>query len=199
MGKVSRLHMYFNESLVWNSERASNTDLRCINNNLRLMEHWLLHNNLRLLEHWLLDNNLRHRNFWSLDDYLGHLHLRCLNDDLRATMPVMEFRLEVNSPCWVSVELYLNPLFPWTMLRKNRQWYVGLSNEWRRQWISVANSDVHLVREHVCFDLHELERPVWILASVLANCRSPLLLTDFDDYERVHFVKGTAEVALKMR
>ena len=113
-------------------------------------------------------------------------------------MSVMEFRLEVDASCWVSIELYLNPLFPWTMLCKNRQWHVGLSNKWRCQWISVANSDVHLVREHICFDLHELKRPVRILASVLANCRSPLLLTDFDDYEGVHLIKGTAEVALKM-
>ena len=54
------------------------------------------------------------------------------------------------------------------------------------------------MREHICFDLHELECPLWVFATVLADRRSPLLLTDADDYEWVHLVHGTTEVALKM-
>ena len=133
-----------------------------------------------------------------MNDDLWHLDLGCLHDNVWATMSVMEFGLEMNTSCWLSIEVNLNPFFPWTVLSKNRQRHIGLANKRRLEGIFVAHSDVHVVREHICFDLHELECPMWIFAAVLANCRSPLLLPDTNDYEWVHLVQGTAEVALKM-
>ena len=216
MGEVSRLQMNLDETLAWDYESTSYADLRRCNNNLRLLDHWCCNNDLRWWldnrrcnndlrgrDHWFLYTNLypsKRRNFYA---NLRHLDLGCLHDNLGllhdnlwSTMSVMEFRFEMNTSCWLSIEVNLYPFFPRTVLSKNRQWHIGLANKWRREGIFVAYSDMHALREQICFDLHELECPIRVFAAVLAYCRSPLLLTNTNDHEWVHFVEGTAEVAL---
>ena len=62
----------------------------------------------------------------------------------------------------------------------------------------VSHLDVHIVCEHISFNLHELECPRGILASVVASFRAPFLLANANSYEGVHLVEGTAKVVLKM-
>ncbi len=107
MSKMSRLNMNLYEAFFWNYESSPNAYLRRCYNYFWLLIYGLLYYNLR---YWdlRLDHNLR------------NVHLWCLNDDLWATMSMMEFRSKMDSSSWLSIEVDLNPFFSWTMLCEYR-------------------------------------------------------------------------------
>lgn len=104
----------------------------------------------------------------------------------------------MDSSCWLAVELNLNPFFLWPVLGKNCKRHIRLANERSLQRVFVSNLDMHIVCEHISFNLHELECPRGIFASVVASFRAPFLLANANSYERVHLVEGTAKIVLKM-
>ena len=63
-----------------------------------------------------------------------------------------------------------------------------LANEWSLEGIFVANLNVHLMSEHIGFNLHKLECPVRVFTAVVADLRSPLLAIYSDPDEGIHFV-----------
>ena len=114
-------------------------------------------------------------------------------------MSVMKFRLKMDAPSRLSVEMNLNPLFSRSLLCEDRERYIRFTNERCCEGVSVADSNVHLVCKHVGFDLHKLKCPRGIFSTMLANLGSPLLVADLNNDEGIHLVKRTAEVALQVR
>jgi len=186
--------MNLDEAFIWyHKTTATYLYLGCTYDYLGLLHHWLLeywwlNNNLWHLHHRCLYDNMWRLHHWCLYDNLWHLHHWCLHDNLWTAMTMMEFRLEMYSSSRLSIEVNLNPFFSWAVLSENIKRNSCFANQRGCKGISVANTDVHLVSEHVGFDLHELECPLRILATVMANCRSPLLLADTNNDEWVHLV-----------
>lgn len=116
MSKMGRKNMNSNEAFCWNNEGTSAAN----NDWLLLYYNWWLHDGL-LNDHWLLleDNWLLDHRFLD-NNYRGSLHLSLLLDhnlwSVVSVTYVEEFRSEVNSACWLSIEVDLNPFLTSTIL-----------------------------------------------------------------------------------
>ena len=199
MSKMSRKNMNSNEAFCWDNESATTAnnhwlllydDMR-LHNGL-LNNHWLLLEDNWLLHHWFLYYNYRRSlHHWLLLDY-----------NLRSVVSmthIEEFRTEVNSACWLTIKVDLDPLLASTILSEDGKWHLSHSNHWSLERIFVPNLNVHLLGKQIRFNLHELQLPVRVFTSIFTNSRSPFLVPNFDEDKGVHFVQKTSKISIEVR
>ena len=122
MSKVSRKNMDSNKAFCWNNESTTAT------NNYWRLHDWLLNNYWLLQANWLLHSWFLYYYYrWSLNNWL------LLDHNLWSVVVSMtyveEFRTEVNSACWLAIEVDLDPFLASTVLSEYRKWDLSHSND----------------------------------------------------------------------
>ena len=110
----------------------------------------------------------------------------------------VELRLKVDSAGGVSVVEKCDELLSGTVFREEVEGDLGLSDVVALVSVRVVDVDLHVMVNETSIDLHVLHVPLGVLATVLADGGSPLLMADLDVDEGVHLVHETAFVVLEM-
>ena len=94
-------------------------------------------------------------------------------------------------------------IFAWTSCAEEAESHVGMTKRFATKEILVANFNSHILGKFVQFlywDLHVLELPSGIFATINTDCRSPLLsVSDFDPDEGILFIQRTTSVDFQVR